>query len=307
MKSLFDIQVNGFGGVDFQSPHLTAESMELAVDALSKHQTRRFFATLITDSIPSLLAKFQNMERIRNSTTRVSKAVCGYHLEGPWISPEIGYRGAHNERHIGPPDWEDFLSLQDAAGGNIRLLTLAPEWPGSHAFIERAVASGVCVSLGHTNATSTEIDAAVSSGARFCTHLGNGVPQLLPRHDNVIQRLLAHDGLAAFFIPDGVHLPPHVLKNLFRSKPVCKAFFTSDCMSAAGAPPGCYRLGDLEIQVGIDRIAHMPDGPGFAGSVLCPDEALDNLVAWLGLTQSHARSLFSEAIASEFGIILPEL
>lgn len=105
------------------------------------------------------------------------------------------------------PDWKTFERLQSAAGGNIRLVTLAPELSGSIPFIRDLVSAGVQVSLGHSHASEAQIDAAIEAGAKFCTHLGNGVPAELPRHDNVMQRLLARDELYAFFIPDGIHLP----------------------------------------------------------------------------------------------------
>src|SRR5690606_1232946 len=102
------------------------------------------------------------------------------------------------------PSQAEFQRLQEAAGGRIRLVTLAPEWPGSAEFIGAITSLEVHVSLGHTNANDAQIDAAIGAGARFCTHLGNGVPLTLHRHDNVVQRLLARDELTACFIPDGI-------------------------------------------------------------------------------------------------------
>jgi N-acetylglucosamine-6-phosphate deacetylase len=307
VKSLFDIQVNGFAGVDFQDPHLALEDMECSVAALARHGTLRFFPTLITDDIESLRAKFENLERLRAASRAVSEAACGYHLEGPWISPEPGFRGAHEERWVRPPSIADFDTLQKAANGNIRLVTLAPEWPASPDVIKHLVSQGVLVSLGHTNASDPQIDAAIEAGARLCTHLGNGVPQILHRHDNVIQRLLARDELVAFLIPDGVHLPPSVLKNFFRAKPEGKALFTTDCMSAAGAPPGRYRLADTEVEVGPDRIVRKPGETCFAGSSLAPDEGVANIQRYLGLGPEPARALFSTKVAEAFRITLPDL
>ncbi|HEY3913674.1 MAG TPA: N-acetylglucosamine-6-phosphate deacetylase, partial [Verrucomicrobiae bacterium] len=135
----------------------------------------------------------------------------------------------------------------------------------------------------------------------------NGTPLELHRHDNVTQRLLARDELAAFFVPDGIHLPPNVLKNFFRAKPRRKALFTTDCMAAAGAPPGHYTLGNLELEVGDDRIVRQPGKRNFAGSALCPDEGARNAEKWIGLTAAVARALFSTAIAEHFQIKLPRL
>ncbi len=307
MKSLFDVQVNGFAGVDFQQSDLSAADVGRAVRGLASHQTRRFFATLITDAVGDLIRKLENFERIRSQDAEAGAAICGYHLEGPWLSPEPGYCGAHEARYMGAPSIGDFRKLQDAANGHIKLLTLAPEHLGSAEFISEVSGQGVAVSIGHSNASESDIDAAIAAGARFCTHLGNGVPVQMHRHDNVMQRLLARDDLTAFFIPDGIHLPPGVLKNFFRAKPPGKALFTTDCMAAAGAPNGRYRLAHHELEVGDDRVVRMPGSPQFAGSALCPDEGVANIQRWLGLTPIEARALFSTSIADAFGIALPEL
>ena len=306
-SSLFDIQVNGFAGVDFQRADLSADDVRRAVEALAAHETQRFFLTLITDGIDALCAKLKNFEQIRAADPVIHAAVCGYHIEGPWLSPLPGFYGAHNLLHLKLPLIADFELLQEAAGGHIKLLTLAPELPGSADIIHSITRAGSQVALGHTNASDTDISEAIAAGARFCTHLGNGVPIEMHRHDNVIQRLLARDELVAFFIPDGIHLPPSTLKNFFRAKPAGKALFTTDCMAAAGAPPGKYSIAHHELQVGADRIVRASAHSAFAGSALSPDEGVDNIRRWLGLDENTARSLFSGSIANFFGIQLPAL
>ena len=306
-SSLFDIQVNGFAGVDFQRADLSADDVRRAVEALAAHETQRFFLTLITDGIDALCAKLKNFEQIRAADPVIHAAVCGYHIEGPWLSPLPGFYGAHNPLHLKLPLIADFERLQEAAGGHIKLLTLAPELPGSADIIHSITRAGSQVALGHTNASDTDISEAIAAGARFCTHLGNGVPIEMHRHDNVIQRLLARDELVAFFIPDGIHLPPSTLKNFFRAKPAGKALFTTDCMAAAGAPPGKYSIAHHELEVGADRIVRASAHSGFAGSALSPDEGVDNIRRWLGLDENMARSLFSGSIANFFGIQLPAL
>ncbi|MBC8148231.1 MAG: N-acetylglucosamine-6-phosphate deacetylase, partial [Verrucomicrobiaceae bacterium] len=166
MKSLFDIQINGFAGVDFQADQLSIEEMHQAVDGLSRHQTLRFFPTLITDSLESLERKFARLESFRSQDQKLAEAMCGYHLEGPWLSTRPGYRGAHDARWMGPPDLDSFQRLQEAAGGNIRLVTLAPELPGSENFIRVLVDSGTEISLGHTAAPDDDISRAIDAGAR---------------------------------------------------------------------------------------------------------------------------------------------
>lgn len=299
---LFDIQVNGFAGVDFQQMDMSASQLRHAVDALHERNTQRIFLTLTTDSVDNLSAKFRRAEELRAGDPVIAATVCGYHLEGPYLSPVEGYRGAHRAEYMRPPLWDEFQTLQEAANGHIRLVTIAPEWEGSDRFIRQAVQSGVDISLGHTNASGDDISGAIDAGARFCTHVGNGVPQQLHRHDNVIQRLLARDELIAFFIPDGIHLPPFTLKNLFRAKPQGKAFFTTDAMAAAGAPPGRYRLGNVEVEVGADRVVREPGQPNFAGSALAPDEAVANIQEFIGLPANEAHRHIGTAVAELFGL-----
>lgn len=306
MTSLFDVQINGFAGVDFQDGGVSATEVAGAVRALARHQTLRFFVTFITDDLGPLMEKVGHFEAIRRADPEVAASVCGYHLEGPWLSPEPGYCGAHDPSKMRAPDAGELEALQVAAGGNIRLVTLAPEWEGSAAFIRAARAMGIRVSLGHTDASMAQIEGAIAAGAEFCTHLGNGVPLDMARHDNVAQRLLARDELTAFLIPDGIHLPPFALQNFFRAKPPGRALFTTDAVSAAGSPPGRHRSGSIEVDVGPDGAVRLPSGQ-LAGSALTPDRGLENVMAWLGLDATMARRLWSVDVAARFGIELPEL
>jgi N-acetylglucosamine-6-phosphate deacetylase len=306
-RGLFDFQVNGFGSVDFQRDGLTREQFEHAVTALRRHETAGIFATFITDEVEALCRRLAAFERVCAASPAHATAILGYHLEGPWLSPEPGYRGAHPAGPMGAPSLAAFDRLQAAAGGRIRLVTLAPEWPGSAEFIAELTRRGVHVSLGHTNASNPQIDAAIRAGARFCTHLGNATPAELPRHDNIIQRLLARDELTACLIPDGIHLPPFTLKNLYRAKPAGRVLFTTDAMAGAGAPPARYTIGPHEIEVGADGIARVPGATNFAGSTLTPDEGVRRCAAYLGLAPETARDLWSTAAARAFGVILPPL
>ncbi|HPA17954.1 MAG TPA: amidohydrolase family protein [Verrucomicrobiae bacterium] len=306
VTSLFDVQINGFAGVDFQDPGVSSDEVARAVRALAGHQTLRFFVTFITDGRERLLEKVRHFEGIRAGDGAVAESVCGYHIEGPWLSPEAGYCGAHDPKKMRDPDPRELEALQDAANGNIRLVTLAPERGGSAAFIRAAREMGIRISLGHTDASGAKIDEAVAAGAEFCTHLGNGVPLQMARHDNVVQRLLARDELTAFLIPDGIHLPPFALQNLFRAKPPGRALFTTDAVAAAGAPPGRHRSGEHEVDVGDDGAVRLPSGQ-LAGSALTPDRGLENVMLWLGIDVAMARRLWSVEAAARFGIELPEL
>lgn len=301
----FDFQVNGFGGIDFQADDLTLAQMEHAAAVMRRHGVAAIFVTLITDEIDALCRRLEKLETFCAASPAVAAVVAGYHVEGPWLCPEPGYRGAHPPEPMHAPSLVEFERLQAAAGGRVRLITLAPEWPDSAECIAAMTRAGVHISLGHTNASEAHIDAAIRAGARFCTHVGNGAPLQMHRHDNIIQRLLARDELIACFIPDGVHVPPFVLRNFVRAKPAGRVLFTTDCMSGAGAGPGLYRIGRLTVEVGADGIARNPGGQGFAGSTLTPDDGVRRTAEYLNISPAAAAELWSTQAAAAFGVTLP--
>lgn len=274
-----------------------------AVHRLRALGTSRILLTLITDKIDRLCRKLERIEAMCRVDSALAATIVGYHLEGPWLLPEPGYCGAHDPALMCSPTVRDLDRLVEASQGRIRLVTLAPELPGAPAAIARAVAQNVRVAAGHTNANDQRIDEAIAAGLRLCTHLGNGVPQQLHRHDNVIQRLLARDELTAVFVPDGIHLPAHVLRNFVRAKPAGKVLFTTDCMAAAGAGPGHYSLGSLITEVGADGVVRQPgQASAFAGSSLTMDVAFLNVQRFLGWSESDALASCSSRVADFLGI-----
>lgn len=299
---LFDLQVNGFAGVDFQQEKLLPRDLEKALEALRRHGTSRILLTLITDAIDRLCYKLEQVEEFRRRNPPAAAAIVGYHIEGPYLLPDPAF-SAHDTGLMRRPSIREFDRLWEASGGNIRLVTLAPELPGSPEFIRHLVKRGVRAAIGHSDAGEQAIDRAIAAGLTLCTHLGNGVPRQLHRHDNILQRLLARDELYAAFIPDGIHLPPAVLKNFVRAKPVERVLFTTDCMSAAAAPPGKYRLGNLTLRVGRDGVVRQPgDSQAFAGSSLTMDAAARNVREMLGWTQAQAVAACSTRVAEYLGL-----
>ena len=245
----FDIQVNGWGGTWFSKADLTPDDVAPVVASFLSHGVTRLFPTLITNSFESLRAGFEAIAAACDKLQLVRDMVPGCHLEGPYISPEEGPRGAHPKQHVRPADWDEFSRLQEASGGRIRLVTLAPEVPGAIDFIRRAVASGVVISIGHTAASPDQISAAAEAGATLSTHLGNGAHATLPRHPNYLWEQLADDRLFASIICDGVHLPASVVKTILRTKLAGQVILTCDASGYAGCPPGVYRgeSGDVEV------------------------------------------------------------
>jgi N-acetylglucosamine-6-phosphate deacetylase len=291
--ALLDIQVNGFAGVDVNGRSLCPKGLCRITQALAEHGVSRFCPTVITASPEDMRRALRTIAAAVARYPDVGRAVVGVHLEGPFLCRETGPRGAHPLPWIHEPDEGLFQSFQQAAAGLIRLVTLAPELPGAAAFIRARAAEGILVALGHTAAGEGDVQAAVDAGARMSTHLGNGCAQVLPRHSNPVTLQLGQDALAASFIADGLHLPPFLLKSFIRAKGIERSVLTTDCMAAAGAPPGRYTLGLLEMEVDADRVVRQPGQPNFAGSALTLDDAVANTIAWVSIPPADAIDMAS--------------
>ncbi|MGD9855108.1 MAG: N-acetylglucosamine-6-phosphate deacetylase, partial [Planctomycetaceae bacterium] len=215
---LFDLQINGFGGVWFSNEDLTADDVLTVLEAHFQFGITRLCPTLITSGFEALQAGFAAIRAACERESWADRMVAGCHLEGPYISAEEGPRGAHPAAHVRPADWQEFAKLQAASGDRIRLVTLAPEADGAVDFIRRAVAAGVTIALGHTAADGTQITQAVDAGARLSTHLGNGAHGTLRRHPNYIWEQLGESRLRASLITDGNHLPASVVRSIIRAK-----------------------------------------------------------------------------------------
>jgi N-acetylglucosamine-6-phosphate deacetylase len=285
---LVDLQVNGFASVDFNTPGLTGAGLDRALRAMLATGVTRCLPTLITGGEANLSACFRALEAAVAASDLGREMVAGYHLEGPFISPEDGFRGCHPAAHVRPADPALFDRLQEAANGRIRLVTLAPEVPGALDLIERLFARGITVALGHTAADPATLREAAARGASLSTHLGNGSARLVPKGENPILSQLADDRLMASFIADGVHIPPETLKVYMRAKGLDRTILVTDAVAGASAAPGDYRLGDLAIARGTEPVIRLAGTPDLAGSALCLDQAARNVMAWFGLTLEEA-------------------
>ena len=234
--ALFDPQINGCLGISFNSPALTPEQVRTVADVCREHGIGAFAPTLVTNGFDALRHGFATLAQALDADAELARRMPCFHLEGPYLSGDDGPRGAHPKEHTRDPDWDEFQKWQDAAGGKIRMVTVAPERNGALAFIERLTASGVVVAIGHTAATGAQIRDAVTAGAKTSTHLGNGCHAVLPRHDNYVWEQLANDDLWASVIADGHHLPPAVLKCFIRAKGVERTLLTCDAGSVRSTP-----------------------------------------------------------------------
>ena len=291
-----DLQVNGFAGVDYNSPTSPLENIARSIRTMFSTGVTRFFPTVITGSPEDMLGALQNLAFARETLVE-GPAMEAFHVEGPHISPHDGPRGAHPARWVRPPDFEEFKRWQEAAQGNVRLVTLSPEWPEAPHYIDQLALEGVVTSIGHTRATKQQIADAVRAGATLSTHLGNGADAALPRHPNYIWEQLAEDKLAASFIVDGIHLPDSFLNVALRAKGVERSVLITDAVMPAMCAPGPYRLGEVEVELKEDQRVVLRGGTRLAGSSLRMDAAISNVMraAKLSLTEAIAMATVNPA------------
>ncbi len=305
--AFFDLQVNGCDGRSFNSPRLTVADVRHVVHACRQHGIGALCPTLITNSFAALEHGFATLRQAVEEDADLALSLPAFHLEGPYISAEDGPRGAHPRHHVRPPDWDEFQRWQDAAGGRIRLVTLAPETPGGLDFIEKLCKSGVVVAIGHTAASGASIRNAIRAGARLSTHLGNGSHAVLPRHDNYIWEQLAADELWASLICDGHHLPAAVVRCMLRVKTPARTILTCDASSLAGLPPGRYREWDQDLEVLPGGKVMVAGTSYLAGSGVFTDFCLGAVMRMTGIGLADAVAMATERPRQLLGLPTPRI
>jgi N-acetylglucosamine-6-phosphate deacetylase len=300
---LLDIQINGYGGQEFSSEELTPERVAGIVRRLDSFGVTRSCPTVTTEGFDVLAHALGTIAAACESSPEVARRVVGIHLEGPYITPEEGPRGAHPLQHCRKPDWDEFRRLQDAAGGRIRILTMSPEYEGSAEFVRRVAESGVVVAIGHTSAEPAQIRRAVDAGARLSTHLGNGSHARIHRHRNYIWAQLAEDRLAASMVVDGHHLPPEVVKSFVRTKGAERCILVSDISGQAGQPPGRYQSDFCDVELLPEgRLVVAGQRELLAGAALPIGPGIPNVMHFAGLGLADAVRMAVDNPARLLGI-----
>lgn len=300
--ALFDLQINGHGGVWFSSDSLTRSDVLQALEPHYRYGVTRLCPTLITNSFEGLAAGFAAIREACEYKSTADRMVCGCHLEGPYISAEDGPRGAHPREHVRSADWSEFQKLQQISGNRIKLVTIAPEVEGALDFIRRAVASGVVIAIGHTAATPEQVRGAVEAGARLSTHLGNGAHAMIHRHRNYIFEQLAENRLTASLIVDGHHLPPNLVQTFIKVKSPKRTILTCDAAGWAGCPPGVYesKLGRSEI-LDNGKLVVAGQRELLAGSAQETDTCVANVIDFAGVSLKDAIDMASKNPARLLG------
>lgn len=290
-----DLQVNGYADVDFNADVLSAEAVAGVCCRLRSEGVAGILATVITADVPSMCRRLANVVRVREADPEIAGMIWGIHIEGPFLNEETGYIGAHPKDCALPANTDDAKKLVEAAGGLTKIVTLAPERDAGNRITEFLAGQGVCVSAGHCNPTLDQLRASIDAGLAMFTHLGNGCPGQLPRHDNIIQRVLSvSDRLHIGFIADGVHVPFVALANYLKCCGLDRAFVVTDAICGAGLGPGEYAIGDQKVVIDENLATWSADRSHLVGSAGTMRRSEENLRSSLGFSDPQIQQLLCD-------------
>jgi len=290
--SFFDLQVNGYGGVDFNQDDLGADDLHRACERLEADGVAGVLGTIITDDVGVMCRRLSALVAIRDRDPLVRRLIAGIHIEGPFLNEAEGYRGAHPLDAIRPANVDTMGRLLDAAGGLTRIVTLAPERDSAMAVTRFLASQGIVVAAGHSDATLDDLHRAIDAGLSMFTHVGNGCPMVMHRHDNIVQRALSlADRLWLCFIADGAHVPFTALGNYLKLAGYDRCIVVTDAIAPAGVGPGRYKFGRWDLVVGEDMVARAPDRSHFVGSGITMKQSAENLRTSLGVSEAMIRKL----------------
>ena len=299
---LIDNQINGYAGIDFSDETFTPEGMVTAAKEIWKDGATSFLPTLITNSHENLIRNF----KILSETLKVdilNDCIPGFHLEGPYLSKEKGFFGCHPFHYLRKPSWDEFTEYQKAAKGKIMQVTISPELEGAMEFIKLCKETGVAISIGHTNATTEQINQAVENGARLSTHLGNGCANLINRHKNPIWPQLANDLLTPSIIADGHHLSPEEMQVFYKVKGPDNMILTSDVNHLIGLTPGKYVYMGAEVIYTEDGLVKNPELDCLAGASLPLKKGVGTMMNFTGCSLANAINMASRNVAGIYGLV----
>ena len=287
-----DLQINGYGGIDFNAGGLTVDKVKEVTRRLAADGTAVYLPTFVTGDPDMVLANIRIIAEARRTDAECRDRIAGVHLEGPFISPRPGAVGTHPVEWVRPPDMELFDRYMDAADGAVKLVTVAAEIEGMPDFVKAVSGKGIAVSLGHQlAATPAEIEPCIAAGAKAFTHLGNGIPNMIPRHENIIMTALAEDRASVMFIPDGHHLPDSMLKVYCRAVKLDRLIAVSDAQYPAGMPPGEYEVCGAHARLEPDGLLWNPSRNCLVGATAPMAKMMRILEERVGLTERELQAI----------------
>jgi N-acetylglucosamine-6-phosphate deacetylase len=299
---LIDNQINGYVNIDFSGDYLASGDLEKAASSIWASGVTTFLPTLITNSHYHLIRNFRIMGEDLAINKLLSLSVPGFHLEGPYISAEDGYRGCHPAEHIRKPSWDEFSEFNRASGGRIIQITLAPETEGATDFISQCRENGILVAIGHSGASAAQIKQSVDSGASLSTHLGNGCANMINRHNNPIWPQLADDRLMVSIIADGHHLTPEELIVFRKAKGAGNMILTSDVMYLAGMTPGRYKFLGLDVTLTPEGMLLNTELNCLAGASFPLKTGVGNFMRHTGCSMKEAIDMASLNVAKIYNL-----
>ena len=310
-KGLFDLQVNGYAGVDFNDVTLTPADIDRAMEAMLDSGVTGCLPTLITAPLDILRERFRVLDAAVRESRLGRSMIPGYHLEGPFLNPAEGYAGCHPAEAMLEADVGLVLCIEEGLSRPILLATLAPERPGAIDLAKSLLAMGKTVSMGHSAAGFKDVRAAADAGVSLSTHLGNGLPQQLPKLENTVLAQLAEPRLRACLIADGCHMSPEALGALITLKGIGNCILVTDAVSAAAGAAGNYQFADMEVVYEGEGAAFQPGKSHLAGSALSLDDAVRNIEKWgiadpsdaTRMASRHPRAAIARSLA-RYGISL---
>ena len=303
MSGYIDLQVNGYAGVDFNSDDYSADSLRSVCNRMLADGTELALATVITAPLEKMVARISRLASLIESDPIIRGRIGGIHVEGPFLNPAEGYIGAHPTSASIPADRDVAMRLLDAGRGHVKLWTLAPERDKGAKVTSFLSQQDVVVAAGHCDSTVDQLKEGIDHGLRLFTHLGNGCPGLLPRHDNIVQRVLSlSDQIMISFIADGHHVPPFALKNYLKVVPNENIVIVTDAISAAGLGPGKYELSGQTVEVDEDGAAWASCRTHFAGCATTFPKMVDVLRQHVAATDEQIEAWLKNNPARLLGL-----
>jgi len=295
-----DLHIHGAGGHDVMEG--TTDALEIIAATVAMHGTTSLIATTVTASEKETCTSVAGIANyILNSSERAPRElraqILGIHFEGPFISP--ARRGVHPAKWVTGPSAEILVQILKVARGTAQIITLAPELPGALDLIAAARKAGLVISLGHTDATYEQANAAIEAGATHAAHVYNAMRPFSHRETGVLGAVLTSPKVSAELIADGVHVDAAAMRMLVELKTPERVILVSDGISATGMPDGNYQLGLFEVKVS-KGVARNAEGK-LAGSTLTLDRALRNMVA-LGVPFASALRMVTANPARQIGL-----
>ncbi len=299
---LIDTQVNGYNSISFSQDKLSSKEIRKVTEAMWKEGVTTYFPTVVSSPHKRIINSFTVIAETIEKDIQMRMSIPGFFLEGPYISPVDGFRGAHNKDYVRLPDWEEFQEYIKASNNQIILVGVAPEVDGALSFIQNCKKAGIYVSLAHHNGNARIIQDAVNNGATVSTHLGNGCANMINRHNNPLWPQLAEERLTPTLIVDGHHLRPEEVKTFFKVKGPSNLMLVSDATMLAGMPPGEYTWDGKTVVMTEDGMLKFPEQNVLAGASFPIRYGVINVMKFTGCNLEDAIEMAATTPANTFNL-----